>query len=147
MLYLCSSGPAFHLSQRQSYLSYPQPCPCILLRTGGLFETMMPVSAWLEFAALLLYLGLLHQCTHFPSQIPLCTPQGHWALPEIAAALWQVTLPACCVLLHQTGMGLNHSQPILWPLPVGYCTSCSATLVTWCLLSDNRPRTRSSPSG
>lgn len=62
--------------------SCPQPCPHILLRTGGLFETTRPVSAWPEFAALPLHLGLLHQCTHFPSQIPLLMPPGHWAFPE-----------------------------------------------------------------
>lgn len=144
MLYLCSSGTAFHLPRGNSTQCNPQPCPHVLPRTGGLFETMMPVSAWPEFAALLLHLGLLHQCTHFPSQIPLLTPPRHWAMPRIAPSLWQVALLACCVLLHRAGVRLNHSQPILRQLPVGSCTNCSATLVILYLFSD-RLRIRSSP--
>lgn len=136
MLYLCSSGPAFRLSQRQPTWSCPQPCPHILLRTGGLFETTMPVSAWPEFAALPLHLGLLHQCTHFPSQIPLLMPPGHGAFPEQGSALWQVAFPTDCVLLHQTGVGENHSRPVLGQLLVGSHTRCLAPLVPLGLLSD-----------
>lgn len=48
MLYFCSSGPAFHLSQRQAHpvpplvMRSPPPPP----RTGGLFEITMLMSAW-----------------------------------------------------------------------------------------------------